>query len=126
MCIRVVEKFPVCGCVYHTHAVDRCSYYGRHSVVDKIVWGPRNTALPLRGTIRTSSPVTFGNNCQELENNEGHLVLLDNDGATEASQHQAHVLAASNLQQGRLAEYATLRYIPIHVVDDQAPHLHHR
>jgi hypothetical protein len=38
MCIRVVEKFPVCGCIYHTHSVDRCAYYGRHPVVDKVVW----------------------------------------------------------------------------------------
>jgi hypothetical protein len=38
MCLRVVEKFPACGCVYHVHAVDRCSYYGRHQVVDRVVW----------------------------------------------------------------------------------------
>ncbi|KAF2823916.1 hypothetical protein CC86DRAFT_297717 [Ophiobolus disseminans] len=38
MCLRLVEKFPACGCVYHTHAVDRCSYYGRHSVIDRTIW----------------------------------------------------------------------------------------
>lgn len=38
MCIRVVEKFSVCGCVYHVHSVDRCAYYGRHQVVDKVIW----------------------------------------------------------------------------------------
>ncbi|KAJ5061431.1 hypothetical protein J3E74DRAFT_214015 [Bipolaris maydis] len=38
MCIRVVEKFPVCGCTYHVHSVDRCASYGRHPVVDKIIW----------------------------------------------------------------------------------------
>ncbi|KAK1915167.1 hypothetical protein P3342_002974 [Pyrenophora teres f. teres] len=38
MCIRVVEKFPVCGCIYHVHSVDRCASYGRHPVVDRIIW----------------------------------------------------------------------------------------
>ncbi|KAF2854356.1 hypothetical protein T440DRAFT_273692 [Plenodomus tracheiphilus IPT5] len=38
MCFRVVEKFPVCGCIYHIHSIDRCAYYGRHAVIDKIVW----------------------------------------------------------------------------------------
>jgi hypothetical protein len=38
MCIRVIEKFPVCGCVYHTHSVDQCAYYGRHPVVDRVIW----------------------------------------------------------------------------------------
>jgi hypothetical protein len=38
MCMRIVEKFPVCGCIYYTHSVDRCSYYGRHAVVEKVIW----------------------------------------------------------------------------------------
>ncbi|KAF1915436.1 hypothetical protein BDU57DRAFT_452069 [Ampelomyces quisqualis] len=38
MCLRIIEKFPACGCIYHTHAVDRCPYYGRHQVEDKVVW----------------------------------------------------------------------------------------
>ncbi|KAF1947137.1 hypothetical protein EJ02DRAFT_334819 [Clathrospora elynae] len=38
MCFRVVEMFPVCGCVYHIHAVDQCPSYGRHPVVDKVIW----------------------------------------------------------------------------------------
>lgn len=38
MCIRVVEKYPGCGCIYYVHAVDACRYYGRHPVVDKIIY----------------------------------------------------------------------------------------
>ncbi|KAH9860103.1 hypothetical protein IAQ61_011887, partial [Plenodomus lingam] len=38
MCFRVVEKFPVCGCIYHIHSIDRCAYYGRHEVIEKVVW----------------------------------------------------------------------------------------
>ncbi|KAF2654734.1 hypothetical protein K491DRAFT_460144 [Lophiostoma macrostomum CBS 122681] len=36
MCYRVVEKYPVCGCVYHVHAVDACVAVGHHPVVDKL------------------------------------------------------------------------------------------
>ena len=38
MCYRVIEKYSVCGCVYHVHAVDACLAVGRHPVVDKIVY----------------------------------------------------------------------------------------
>ncbi|KAJ6276516.1 hypothetical protein J3E71DRAFT_187046, partial [Bipolaris maydis] len=38
MCIRVVEKFPVCGCTYHVHSVDQCASYGLHPVEDKTIW----------------------------------------------------------------------------------------
>ena len=28
MCLQVVEKYAICGCVYYKHAVDPCSSYG--------------------------------------------------------------------------------------------------
>ncbi|KAH7059073.1 hypothetical protein B0J12DRAFT_566867 [Macrophomina phaseolina] len=37
MCIRIVEKYAVCGCIYHVHAVDACASVGRHPVVDKVI-----------------------------------------------------------------------------------------
>ncbi|KAL2350309.1 hypothetical protein BJ546DRAFT_452086 [Cryomyces antarcticus] len=37
MCIRIIEKYAVCGCVYYIHAVDACAAFGRHPVVDRIV-----------------------------------------------------------------------------------------
>ncbi|KAH7122531.1 hypothetical protein B0J11DRAFT_341814 [Dendryphion nanum] len=38
MCMQVVEKYAVCHCMYHKHSVDPCPYYGRHSVIEKIVY----------------------------------------------------------------------------------------
>ena len=38
MCIRVTERYAVCGCVYHTHGVDACASYGRHSVITREVY----------------------------------------------------------------------------------------
>ena len=39
MCMRVVERYAVCKCVYYTHGIDQCSAYGRrgHAVQDKTV-----------------------------------------------------------------------------------------
>lgn len=39
MCMRVVERYAVCKCVYFTHGIDQCSAYGRrgHLVQDKVV-----------------------------------------------------------------------------------------
>jgi hypothetical protein len=37
MCIRIVEKYAVCGCIYHVHGVDACPAYGRHEVADRVV-----------------------------------------------------------------------------------------
>jgi hypothetical protein len=37
MCIRVIEKYAVCGCIYHIHGVDACAAYGQHAVSDKVV-----------------------------------------------------------------------------------------
>ncbi|KAI5781942.1 hypothetical protein EDC01DRAFT_235021 [Geopyxis carbonaria] len=39
MCIRVVERYAVCKCVYYVHGVDQCSAYGRrgHEVEDRTV-----------------------------------------------------------------------------------------
>jgi hypothetical protein len=37
MCIRVIEKWAVCGCIYYTHAVDACPAYGQHGVSDKVI-----------------------------------------------------------------------------------------
>ncbi|KAL0631673.1 hypothetical protein Q9L58_009465 [Maublancomyces gigas] len=38
MCMRVVERYAVCKCVYFTHGIDQCSAYGRrgHLVQDKL------------------------------------------------------------------------------------------
>lgn len=35
MCIRLIEIFAVCGCVYHVHSVDPCAAVGHHAVQDK-------------------------------------------------------------------------------------------
>ena len=37
MCIRLVERYAVCRCVYHTHSVEPCPNYGRkgHGVTTK-------------------------------------------------------------------------------------------
>jgi hypothetical protein len=37
MCLRVVEKWAVCGCIYHVHGVDACPAYNQHGVSDKVV-----------------------------------------------------------------------------------------
>lgn len=37
MCIKVIEKYAVCGCLYHVHRVDACPNYGKHAVRDVIV-----------------------------------------------------------------------------------------
>jgi hypothetical protein len=37
MCMRVIEKYAVCGCIYHVHGVDACAAYGQHGVSDKVV-----------------------------------------------------------------------------------------
>ncbi|KAI5859044.1 hypothetical protein BZA05DRAFT_329765 [Tricharina praecox] len=37
MCLRVVERYAVCGCIYFTHGVDRCGAYGQHQVQDRVV-----------------------------------------------------------------------------------------
>lgn len=29
MCIKVVERYAVCRCIYYSHAVDACPAYGR-------------------------------------------------------------------------------------------------
>ena len=39
MCFQVVERFAVCRCLYHKHAIDPCSSYGQrgHVVQEKTV-----------------------------------------------------------------------------------------
>ncbi|KAF8427354.1 hypothetical protein EV426DRAFT_699178 [Tirmania nivea] len=39
MCIRVVEQFSVCRCVYYVHGVDQCNSYGMrgHYIQDKVI-----------------------------------------------------------------------------------------
>lgn len=34
MCIKIVERYAVCRCIYYSHAVDACPAYGRrgHSI----------------------------------------------------------------------------------------------
>ncbi len=31
MCIKIVERYTVCGCIYYSHAVDACPAYGSRS-----------------------------------------------------------------------------------------------
>ncbi|RPA71758.1 hypothetical protein BJ508DRAFT_217722 [Ascobolus immersus RN42] len=28
MCIRLIEEYPICGCHYRTHGVDKCRFAG--------------------------------------------------------------------------------------------------
>lgn len=39
MCYQVVERYAVCRCLYHKHAIDPCAQYGQygHSVQEKTV-----------------------------------------------------------------------------------------
>lgn len=39
MCYQIVERYAVCKCLYHRHAVDPCNNYGRpgHEVTEKTV-----------------------------------------------------------------------------------------
>ena len=37
MCIRIIEKYAVCGCIYHVHSVDACPAVGKHAVTDKVI-----------------------------------------------------------------------------------------
>ena len=37
MCIQLIERYAVCKCVYHVHAVDQCSSYGQHPVQQKTI-----------------------------------------------------------------------------------------
>ena len=32
MCIKVIERYAVCRCLYYSHAVDPCPSFGRHEV----------------------------------------------------------------------------------------------
>lgn len=34
MCIKIIERYAVCRCIYYSHAVDACPAYGRrgHSI----------------------------------------------------------------------------------------------
>lgn len=32
MCIKVIERYAVCRCLYYSHAVDPCPAFGRHEV----------------------------------------------------------------------------------------------
>lgn len=37
MCIKVIERYAVCRCVYYSHSIDPCPAYGRHDVKIKEV-----------------------------------------------------------------------------------------
>jgi len=39
MCYQIVERYAVCKCLYHKHAIDPCQNYGRpgHSATEKTV-----------------------------------------------------------------------------------------
>lgn len=37
MCVRVIERYALCGCLYHAHGVDACAAYGQHPISDKVV-----------------------------------------------------------------------------------------
>lgn len=39
MCIRITERYAVCGCVYYVHGVDQCQSVGQHGhhVQEKVV-----------------------------------------------------------------------------------------
>lgn len=39
MCYQIIERYAVCKCLYHRHAVDPCNNYGRpgHEVTEKTV-----------------------------------------------------------------------------------------
>lgn len=39
MCYQIVERYSVCKCLYHRHAVDPCNNFGRpgHGVTEKTV-----------------------------------------------------------------------------------------
>ncbi|KAK7514192.1 uncharacterized protein IWZ02DRAFT_493312 [Phyllosticta citriasiana] len=39
MCYQLTERYAVCGCLYHKHAVDPCAQYGQygHTVQEKTV-----------------------------------------------------------------------------------------
>ena len=40
MCIKVVERYTVCRCIYYSHAIDACPAYGRrgHSIKIQELW----------------------------------------------------------------------------------------
>ncbi|KAF2841681.1 hypothetical protein M501DRAFT_928589 [Patellaria atrata CBS 101060] len=37
MCIRLIEKYAICDCIYYVHNVDPCASLGRHAVVDRVI-----------------------------------------------------------------------------------------
>ena len=37
MCLKLVELYAVCKCVYYEHAVDPCSLFGQHAVEERTV-----------------------------------------------------------------------------------------
>lgn len=37
MCIRIVERYAVCHCIYHQHSVDPCGMYGQHAVEERTI-----------------------------------------------------------------------------------------
>lgn len=38
MCIRVTELYAGCRCVYYVHGIDACRQYGRHPVIERVVY----------------------------------------------------------------------------------------
>ncbi|KAF4547990.1 Hypothetical protein D9617_33g038540 [Elsinoe fawcettii] len=38
MCIRVTEVYAGCRCIYYVHGIDACAGYGRHPVVERVVY----------------------------------------------------------------------------------------
>ncbi|KAF2200282.1 hypothetical protein GQ43DRAFT_374239 [Delitschia confertaspora ATCC 74209] len=56
MCYQVVERYSVCRCLYHRHAVDPCSAYGQRSHVVQ----EKTVLVGYACPNHTSRPVAYG------------------------------------------------------------------
>lgn len=78
MCIKIIERYTVCGCLYYSHAVNPCPAFGRHEVKVKEVLVGYNCSHHSHLSISTSrqdiirkqsslKSITFSNsNCDGL------------------------------------------------------------
>lgn len=66
MCYQVVERYAVCRCLYHKHAIDPCAAHGQrgHSVQEKTVLV--GYACGVHSTNRPVATYGYGFDCQTM------------------------------------------------------------
>lgn len=72
MCYQIVERYAVCKCLYHRHAIDPCNNYGRpgHGVTEKTVLV--GFACPDHGKRQRSSKPASAGSGSNMSNDSGY------------------------------------------------------